>query len=315
MNRYWLTWNDSQRSRSLAELLDCRLQGAFYEPPFMVRHLVCALHTVFILIKYRPVHIAIQYSFLLLVVLAIYKSVFRRRAKILCDCHTKALRRSISGLFGRVFARLKSWSFKSVDVALVANEGMIGDISKYCDRYMVVPDPIPNIKKVSRYNDDYLIFVCAFAVDEPIAEFFSAASKLPDYEFKCTGRPSREVSTMNVPENVELVGFLPREEYLHLINGAECVIALTTEENCVQCAAYESISCELPMVISDGVEARDIFKDAAVYVENSGDAIAEGIRLALDNRSKMIEYSKVVKREIEGEQARIKKEIEQEWLN
>lgn len=287
--KYWITWNNSQRSRSLAALLGYDLHCLDIDAPAFIRHAACGFWTITFLLRARPKQISIQYSFALLLILHGYKTLHPGKVYIACDCHTKALRRSVRGAVGKVFWSLKRSSFTSVNIALISNEGLASEIRKLTSHYLTLPDPLPSMDTEfpQSVDHEFVLFVCSFAVDEPWDVMFKAAAKLGDVQFLCTGKVPKDLDTSQVPDNLNLVGYVGNEEYTLLMHTTSCVIALTTEPECLQCAAYEALSCGKPMVLSGSDAMKKHFGGAAVYVENSCHSIAEGILSALNEPETM----------------------------
>lgn len=121
--------------------------------------------------------------------------------------------------------------------------------------------------------------VCSFNPDEPIAEVFEAARRLPDLRFYVTGNPrhlARDIAAGR-PANVVLTGFLSDAEYAGLLTSVGAVLTLTTRDHTMLRGAYEAIYQGVPVVISDWPLLRDAFGRGAVHVDNSAEGIVSGI--------------------------------------
>ena len=70
--------------------------------------------------------------------------------------------------------------------------------------------------------------------------------------------------------------------------NADCLIALTEEEDCLQCGGYEGLALGVPIVVSKTTALKKYFLDAAVYVHNEADKIAKGVEYAIANKKKLI---------------------------
>ena len=178
--KLWLTWHISARSRNLSKVLNIPIYEYFENRNIFTRHIFSLIWTFFFLIKKRPKIIIIHYSFLLLLILGIYKKINYNQVIIIADVHTKGLRRSIQGIFGKLFWQLKKTSFKTVDLAIITNTGMIKDIEILNKNYLILPDKIPDnicIKKEVK-AEKYCVNISSFAVDEPYEEIFEVAKIL-----------------------------------------------------------------------------------------------------------------------------------------
>jgi len=54
-------------------------------------------------------------------------------------------------------------------------------------------------------------------------------------------------------------------EYYNLISNADCLLALTYEDDCLQSGAYEAFGIEVSRVISESKALRDYFGESAIY--------------------------------------------------
>lgn len=81
--------------------------------------------------------------------------------------------------------------------------------------------------------------------------------------------------------------FVLFDEYYNLISNADCLLALSYEDDCLQSGAYDALGVELPMVISDSKALRDYFDESAIYTDHSPINIASNIQKAIENRMKL----------------------------
>lgn len=292
-NEIWISWHVSQRSRNLAKELGLPIFEKVIENNPLSRHLFSSLWTIYILLRERPDKVYMQYSFLLLVVAASYKLLMPHPVHIICDCHTKALRRSVSGRVGKVFWSIKKKSFQSVSVSIISNVEMNPDIKKLTNSYCVLPDKIPDVVSSGKKNKNevYCVFVSSYAVDEPLDDVIAAAKRLDGtVKIYCTGKIPDGLRGLrkNPYVNICFTDFLSLEEYYQLISNADCVLALTSEEGCLQCAGYESLSAGVPVVLSDTSALKTYFENAAIYVEHNAQEIESGIRRAISHRPELL---------------------------
>jgi len=215
---------------------------------------------------------------------------------IIADCHTKALRRRAKGIVNKIFWPLKKFSFYKVNLAIISNVGMVKDVTELTKSYIILPDKIPeiNVRKELDKKEKYCVYISSFAVDEPVREIFEAA-KLLDSDIKLywTGKIVKEkINGFVIPDNLKFTDYLSFDDYYKLIANADCILALTTEEDCLQSGAYEALSVETPMVISDTKALREFFLDAAVYTKHLPENIANNIHFAITN------FQELIKKEI-----------------
>lgn len=87
-----------------------------------------------------------------------------------------------------------------------------------------------------------------------------------------------------VPSNVVLTGFVPTKDYQNLLRSADIGMVLTSQEDCLVCGGYESVSAEKPLILSDTEVLREYFDKGTVFTGNNANDIAGAIKLAIKNR-------------------------------
>jgi hypothetical protein len=124
---------------------------------------------------------------------------------------------------------------------------------------------------------------CTYADDEPLAEIFAAAESLRDVNFYITGNPQKLPRRVlrRKPENCRLTGYLSYEQYVGLLRSADAVMDLTTRNHTLLMGGFESVSLGKPLITSDWPILKEYFSSGAVYVDNSADGIAAGVRSIL----------------------------------
>ena len=289
----WITWNSSQRSYNLSKVLNLALYDLEICNSAIVRFIICSILTIFILIRIKPQKVFIQYSFLLLIIVDLYKIIFgEAKINIICDCHTKAIKRDLRGKIGKIFNGIKSYSFRYVDLCIISNNGLVPNIRRYTKYFYILPDKIPDMKSGKRkIKTNYSVFICSFSEDEPIEEVIKASDILNGLTvIKCTGKIPKKYKKFlsEGANNIVFTDFLEYNDYIDLLANADCIIALTEEEACLQCGGYEGLSIGVPIVVSKTTALKKYFLDAAVYVHNEADKIAEGVEFAIANRKKLI---------------------------
>ncbi len=289
--KIWITWHYSARSRNLASYLNLPIYELMIVKNTLIRHLVSSLWTIKILVVQRPKIIFIQLSFLLLLICAIYKVISFNKVVIVADCHTKSLRRKAKGQLNKIFWSLKKFSFKTVNLSIISNTGMEKDIKILHSNYIILPDKIPeiNYKKVIDKKKKYCVYISSFAVDEPFEEIFGSAEILnPDINIFWTGKQNKtKIEGYTIPKNLNFTGYMNFDEYYKLIANADCLLALTYEDDCLQSGAYEALSVEVPMVISDSKALRDYFGESAIYTDHNPINIANSIQKAVEDKQNL----------------------------
>jgi glycosyltransferase involved in cell wall biosynthesis len=285
----WMSWNDSRRGQTLCAMLGARRLVMQVDAPSVVRHAVSAAWTIWQIVRWRPQAMILQHSFLLTLIVAAYSRVSRRPVRIIVDAHTKALKRELHGWLNTVFVLLRDWSFSKVCAVIVSNGNLVTLAARLASSVYVVRDPLPSSlgQSCEQTVPPYFAYIGSFAVDEPWEEFCKAATALPQHRFVCTGHPPVHVSRADLPDNVSMVGFVSETEYWSLIRGATAVIALTTEDNCLQSAAAEAIATGVPMIITLTPCQQAHYGDSAVYVQRDVADLREAVRNVEERRNQL----------------------------
>lgn len=289
-----MTWNDSTRSSSLSDRMSCQkimhvpnLEGA-------KRHLWGALVSLWFLGKTRPAVVLYQFSLALGVVIALYKLSQRRRTVItVADIHTKALKRSGPQGARTAIRFAKRWALRSCDGSLVSNAENATFAKKiFGVTPHVLPDPLPRhpIAKEALPHRADVVFVCSYAVDEPLRLILQTCRELaPNYTVAITGDDTRLDRAIlgALREAAWVTGYLPSASYWWLLEHARCIVVLSTEAACLPCGAYEAISLGQRPVIVDDDFARGVFGSLARYAKLEQGDLLRVISASVSRPSKL----------------------------
>jgi glycosyltransferase involved in cell wall biosynthesis len=146
-----------------------------------------------------------------------------------------------------------------------------------------VPQPMDVPPHAARADGRFTILVVnTWAGDEPLTEVLAAAMTVPDAEFQVTGFADERVAALGpLPANVRFTGFLPADEYVMAMAGADAVMCLTTRDHTMQRGACEALSLARPIITSDWPLLRSYFERGTVHVDNTARGIADGVRQAM----------------------------------
>ena len=178
-----------------------------------------------------------------------------------------------------------------------------------------MPDMIPNIELLhskAPTEDSYCVYISSFAVDEPFDEMLKLSKLLENYlKMYWTGKIPKNVKNIiyKYPQ-INFTDYLSFDDYHHLIANAKCLIALTTEEDCLQSGAYEAVSVEVPLVLSDTVSLKQFFGSAAVYTKNESHSIYKAIIEAINSKEFLRLEMKKLKTKLNTEFERKVEEID-----
>ncbi len=167
----------------------------------------------------------------------------------------------------------------------------------------MLPDRIPALKPSSPYptvDATCVVFPASYGEDEPLEAVLDACRQLPggvhvyitgNYRKHDPGLPAR------APGNVTFTGFLSEQDYVNLLFSADAVLALTTAQCTMLCACYEALAAGKALITSDSSVLREYF-DRAIFVQNTPESIAQGIREFAENPDRCAADSRAMLRDL-----------------
>ncbi|QEF99620.1 hypothetical protein Mal15_36860 [Stieleria maiorica] len=213
----------------------------------------------------------------------LWKWIFR--TPFVLDCHTGAY----TNRRWRHFQWLQHFLGRQAAANIVTNNHLKELVEEHGGTAVIVRDVPVVFETTENYplSDGFNVAaVCSFNYDEPISEMFKAAEQLDDTSFYFTGNPkhlSAEVASQK-PDNVRLTGFLSDQEYGSLLQQADVVLTLTTQDHTMLRGAWESIYQGTPVIVSDWGILKTSFDRGAVHVDNTCQSIVNAIRYAQSHR-------------------------------
>ncbi len=141
--------------------------------------------------------------------------------------------------------------------------------------------------------------VTSFSKDEHIQDVIDCAREMKEVFFYITGDRRKAPRRMaeSASANVRFTGYIQGEEYYAFLGCMDLVIVLTDREESALLGAYEAVSAETPLVVSDTETMRDYFPKGVVFVGNDSKGIEKGIRKALGEQEKLEAQIKELKKE------------------
>ncbi len=297
----WLSWHNGSRSRSLSFLLGVPFRVYANRRAGFLRHFLGTFWTIREVLRSRPSTVLLQNSFMLLLAVSAYKRWAGKGVVVVADCHNKSLKRRVGGPLGSLFFSIKKWSFDQTDIVIISNDAMLEPARELSDRVLVLRDPLP-VDFIAKAHDGalgelastpaeftpprpYVLFSCSFGQDEPVESILLAAVELSrgKHAAVITGDASR----VSVPEPVRqaqrvvMPGYVSDASYRALLKEASAVVALTEDQDCLMCAAYEAVAARRPLVVSDTPVLRACFSNLATYTSNQPGSIVSAVDQAL----------------------------------
>jgi hypothetical protein len=200
---------------------------------------------------------------------------------------------------------LMRWAIRQAEAVIVTNPDLLEGQEPGAP-VLVIQDPFWmggrwEAGSPPKSGPPYAVFPASGAADEPIEALAEAAALLEgEVEIVVTG--DHQVGAER--PGLRLTGFLPAGEFQGLMAHATVVLALTTREATMQRAAYEGLQLGHPLVCSDTRVLRRVLADAAVFVNNTGPAIAAGIREAMARAEQLQAAGAAVRETIKAEAER-----------
>jgi hypothetical protein len=250
-----------------------------------IRYPGLLIKTLWLYIKENPKYIFSQNpSIILATFTVLYGLIFNK--KVVVDAHNAG----VYPFEGRssIATTLTKFLFRKCYFTIVTNDSLKVYVESCGGRAFVLPDPFPEIafsNKIQLKGKYNFLLICTWAEDEPYEEAIEAFSQLnSDLVLYITGNSKGKEKNLSVkiPDNVILTGYISNEHFDNLLHSCDCVIDLTTREDCLVCGAYEAVSAEKPLILSDTATLRDYFKSSALYTLNKSTSLVECVQSMIE---------------------------------
>jgi glycosyltransferase involved in cell wall biosynthesis len=312
--RLWIAWERQRRSVELAAAFRCQLEvidldGAAF------RYTRSAVRTLALVATRRPPLLVVQNPSMVLAALACLVGP-ALRIPVVVDRHTtfllgKDVRATVRR---RVFWMLHLFTLRRAALTIVTNGPLAELVRQAGGRAEVLPDRLPTLKSSSRYptvSGPCVVFPASYGEDEPLDEVLEAWRQLPaDVHLYITGNfRKRDVELPErAPHNVTFTGFLSEQDYVNLLFSVDAVLALTTAPSTMLCACYEALAAGKSLITSDSDVLREYF-GRAIIVENTSEAIAQGLRRFLENREGCAADSRAMVKELSAKWQELHRQV------
>jgi glycosyltransferase involved in cell wall biosynthesis len=309
--RVFMTWVPSSSRTDL--LCDAFTAQPYYVRYFpkktlfqtLLRYFFAAFQTILYLSRSKPsiIFVMNQPVFLPMIVF-IYSRI--TKARYVLDSH--------SGLFNkkrwRAFTPIMKQIYRACWLNIAHNEHDAAKYRLWGAKTVVVGTevyPYDSYEKIDLETKDNVVVIGNYAADEPTEEVLAAGTALGNVHFYFTGeieRAKRKIDLNKLPANITLTDFVPRKQFIGLVKAADVALVLVKTENTMQMGAWEAMSCNTPVILSDWSLLRATFSKGAIFVRNTPESIQEGVKTFFSNRD-------ALKRDI----ARLKREKNALWKN
>jgi len=293
----WITWEVQRRNGSLSRELDIDFYELESDKPRWVRYLILSVKTLTILIKKSPRLVFVQNPSVVLALLTtVYGKLFG--INVVIDAHN-------AGVYPPKFLGWTARMYRHCARTIVTNKALARDIAAIGGSPIILPDPLPELNQgpVITLPGVSILYICTWADDEPFLEVINSGNFLDSsYHIYISGnfKKCKELVSLEIPENVKLLGFISAEEFDSYLASVDIVVDLTTLDNCLVCGAYEAIAAKKPLLLSDTKALRDYFGEAACYTDNSFKDIAHKLREMGDNLPVYRKNSRALKADIDN---------------
>jgi len=246
----------------------------------LVKYFFQAIMTFVVLLRHRYQLVFVQDPPIFAALPVYFYSLFAR-TRFVIDSHTDALQ-----------APLWEWTLPlhrflegRAITTIVTNDCLREKIESWGRHGFTLPDPPAQFdigKPVDLLPSTLdVVVVSSAAYDEPIEEILQSARALPDVAFYVTGDYSRSPRHLAItewaPSNVHFTGYQPDNYYYSLLDAADVIICLSSEDNTFLSGANEALWLGKPLITSDWPLLREYFSKGAIHVDNTADSIRRAV--------------------------------------
>lgn len=283
----FVAWNITMRSKVLAAYLHA--QVIRYQVPTnrvlrLFNYPFLMLITFGKLLQQKPDIVFVQLP-PIQVSIPIYFYCKLHKKKLIFDSHSGIF--FIKGLHQRFYYYLYCQMIKRINLNLVHNESILSRNCLKNTHTVLLEDKLPYEPSTYTLSQPLnVVVICGYGKDEPIQEILKASQLIPDINFYLTGK-SNKLKHCQLPQNVQLTGYLNDNEYEKLLRTADLIIVLTTRPDTVLCGAYEAVGLEKPLITSDTQTLKKYFNKGTIFTANNVESIAQAITEARKNLDRL----------------------------
>lgn len=301
MKGIWITWEFQRRNIGISNAVDFPLYQFNIQSCRTVRYIKSLIASYMAINSESPRIVVAQNPSILLALFVILYSTIKGYHPVI-DAHN-------SGIYplesrSRILMKLSKWLQRHASLTIVTNKALENAVKENGGSAFVLPDAIPSIpaklKRLQLKGEKNLTCICTYNEDEPYQEIIKAANLLPNgVHVYFTGKFKGKIDPRNQHDNVHFTGFIPEHEYWELLYSSDIIIDLTLRENCLVCGAYEAVSLNKPLILSNTDALRNFFSKGCVYTNPNQNDIYKAMIEAIHNIENLQNDMKNMKMEIE----------------
>lgn len=293
-----IQWSrEGYRTTRTAELfdIDCHFvwhntdKGTFNQ---LVRYLVSAYKTIRIILAAKPKLVIMTNLPIFAPLTALLLRPFLRFELVL-DFHSGALEDS----FWRKFIPAYKYLCRTSSFTIAHNNYDGATIKEFGGNpiYLkAIPKNFNHLALMAAPENTTIIVICSFTGDEPIHLLIEAMELCEDINFKVTGNYNKVgLRQDNLPENIELLGFLDYGDYIDTIAASTAIMTVSTRDKIMQAAVHEALSVRVPVIANKSTTLEDALGDAGVFANVEPKSIASACIYAAENAALLRENVKL----------------------
>ncbi len=301
----FLAWaQTARRASTLAKVLDAKLillpVSSKNRIARLINYFYLVIRTLTILNQEKPDLVFVQCP-PIQILFPVYLYTKFQKSKFIIDAHTGAF--IGKGLHFPFYQKLLRFFAFRAKLTIIPNQGLAKFMRNWQFPFFILEDGLPSFKVTSTVEkiEKSVVMISGMGKDEPLSEVLEATKMVPEIKIFVTGQ-YKDFIFKQSPPNLSFTGFLPEADYIKLLSQVDLIMVLTTRPDTILCGAFEALSLEKPMVLSDTSTLRQHFPKGVIYIENSPAGIAQGIKNAFLNLT-----------ELKAEAMQLKAEKTEQW--
>ena len=287
----WAYPQGSHRSQLMAETLGMPVEHVYFMRrqgylSALLKYPMQSLKTPWVILRHRPSVVFVQNP-PIFGALIVYLWGLLTGTRFIIDSHTDAL---LASWWEWSLPLHRFLSHRAI-TTLVTNEHLYQVVADWDAPAFILVDPSTTHAKrtpVPLDGDFNVVLVSTASYDEPIEAVLTAAANLSEIQFHITGNfdnaPHHQGVKERASSNVRFTGYVPDDEFYGMLDAADIVMSLTTEDHTIQSGASEALWLGKPVITSDWPVLRHYFSKGAMLVDNSASSIQQAIETIRDNQ-------------------------------